>query len=241
MEGLAVHFGVTTQTVRRDLTDLAEIGKLERVHGGAILPSGAHNIDYADRQTINHSGKSAIARSCAESVPDNSSVFLNIGTSTEAVARALVDHKNMLFVTNNLNVAQILSAAQTSEVIVTGGRLRGTDMGLIGAPAVETIQKFKFDYAIIGCSALDQDGDLLDYDLQEISVSKSILGAAKTIFVVADQSKFTRSAPVKIASLANVDRLFTDAPVTSQLSKSCQEWGTEITLCPTEDTAQKPR
>ncbi|WP_425074771.1 DeoR/GlpR family DNA-binding transcription regulator [Sagittula sp. S175] len=230
VEGLAEHFGVTLQTIRRDLSDLAEHGRLERVHGGAVLPSGTTNIGYEERRTINPEGKTAIARACAARIPNDISLFLNIGTSTEAVARELLHHTNLMVVTNNMNVANILVANPACEIIVTGGQLRRSDGGLVGTLAAETIRKFKFDMAVIGCSALDRDGDLLDYDIQEISVSQTILRQSRKSFLVADHSKFSRSAPAKIASLAEVSTFFTDNPLPADLHTACEGWGTEIVI-----------
>lgn len=110
VEALAEHFGVTSQTIRRDLTDLADLGKLERVHGGAVLPSGVTNIGYEDRRSLFMENKQRIARACAADIPEDASIFLNIGTSTEAVAHEILRHRNMLVVTNNMNVANILVA-----------------------------------------------------------------------------------------------------------------------------------
>jgi DeoR family glycerol-3-phosphate regulon repressor len=228
VEQLADHFQVTLQTVRRDLTELAESRQIERVHGGAILPARISNIRYEERKTINHTGKSAIAERCARDIPDDISLFLNIGTSTEAVARALLNHKNLMVVTNNMNVAAILAANPNCEIIVTGGHLRRSDNGLIGNPAIETIEKFKFDLAVIGCSALDHDGDMLDYDMQEIGVSQAILAQSRQTYVVADHTKFTRSAPVKIASLRDVDRFYTDTALPNTLTQLCAENGTQV-------------
>ncbi|WP_136442574.1 DeoR/GlpR family DNA-binding transcription regulator [Pacificoceanicola onchidii] len=231
VEGLAQHFGVTLQTIRRDLTDLAEAGQLERVHGGAVLASGTTNIGYEARRSINPEGKTAIARACAAQIPENSALFLGIGTSTEAVARALVHHKDLMVVTNNMNVASILAANHDCEVIVTGGQLRRSDGGLVGALAVETIRRFKFDLAVIGCSALDADGDMLDYDIQEISVSQAIVQQSRRTALVADHSKFTRHAPAKIASLRDVDTFYTDAAPAEVLAEACRGWATEVQVC----------
>ncbi len=165
VEGLAQRFGVTVQTIRRDLTDLAEAGRLERVHGGAVLPSGTMNIGYEERRNLNPAAKRAIAQACAAEIPNNISIFLNIGTSTEAVAEELMHHENLMVVTNNMNVANILAGNRDCEIIVTGGQLRRADGGLVGNLASETIRQFKFDLAVIGCSALDRDGDLLDFDI----------------------------------------------------------------------------
>lgn len=228
VESLADHFGVTLQTIRRDLTELSDMGRLERVHGGAILPSGTVNIAYEERRSLNSDAKHAMARACAEQIPEDASIFLNIGTSTEAVAQNLLHHRNLLVVTNNINVANILMANPECEIVLTGGKLRRADVGLIGSLATQTIRQFKFDLAIVGCSALDADGDMLDFDLQEVEVSQTILSQSRKTFLVADHSKFQRSAPVKIASLSEIDTFFTDAPLPTGLSDKCADWGTDV-------------
>jgi DeoR family glycerol-3-phosphate regulon repressor len=228
VEGLAERFGVTVQTIRRDLTELADLGRLQRVHGGAILPSGTTNIGYEDRRILNQEAKRAIAQACAAQISDGASVFLNIGTSTEAVAQELLTRHRLLVVTNNMNVAHILAANPDCQVIVTGGTLRRSDGGLIGNLASNTIRQFKFDVAVIGCSALDLDGDLLDFDFQEVEVSQAIIAQSRRSFLVADHSKFQRTAPARIASLADIDMFFTDQPLERALSARCRDWNTEI-------------
>lgn len=228
VEGLAEHFGVTLQTIRRDLTELADAGRLDRVHGGAILPSGTVNIGYEDRRTLNSGAKSDIARACAEYLPEGASIFLNIGTTTEAVAQQLLGHRDIMVVTNNMNVANILAENEDCHVIVTGGSLRRSDGGLVGAVAAETIRQFKFDHAVIGCSALDLDGDLLDFDIEEVGVSQEIIRQSRKVYLVADHTKLQRTAPARIGSLASIDVFFTDLPLPGPLAAKCAEWGTEV-------------
>ncbi|OSP56021.1 DeoR/GlpR family DNA-binding transcription regulator [Pseudoruegeria sp. SK021] len=228
VEGLAEHFGVTLQTIRRDLTDLADSGRLERVHGGAVLPSGTINIGYEERRSLHQQAKLRIAKACAAEIPEDASLFLNIGTTTEAVAHELLAHRNLMVVTNNMNVANILVVNRDCDIIVSGGTLRRSDGGLVGNLTVETINRFKFDLAVIGCSALDLDGDLLDFDIQEVGVSQTIIRQSRQTFLVADHSKFSRSAPARIASLADLDAIFTDRPLPGDLAERCREWGVAV-------------
>ncbi|MDR9394483.1 MAG: DeoR/GlpR family DNA-binding transcription regulator [Roseovarius sp.] len=230
VEGLADRFEVSVQTIRRDLTELANAGKLERVHGGAILPSGVSNILYEERRRLNEEAKTAIARACAAAIPDEASLFLDIGTTTEAVARELLDHHNLMVVTNNLNVAQTLLANKTCQIVVAGGTLRRADSGLVGMLTARTIESFRFDHAILGCSALDEGGDLLDFDIEEVLVGQTLLRHSREVCLVADHSKFQRSAPVRIGSLRDVHRFFTDAPLPGPLADLCAGWGTHVTL-----------
>ncbi len=200
------------------------------MHGGAILPSGTINIRYDDRRNLHEDAKIDMARACAQHIPDGCSIFLNIGTSTEAVARALMHHRDLMVVTNNMNVANILVENPECQIIVTGGALRRTDGGLVGNLTIETIRRFKFDIAVIGCSAMDPDGDLLDFDIEEVGVSQTIISRSRKTFLVADHSKFKRIAPARIASAAEVDMFFTDQPLPRGLQAKCESWGTDVII-----------
>lgn len=226
VEDLAQRFDVTLQTIRRDLTELADTGHLDRVHGGAVPRTGVTNLGYDQRRRMNEAAKIAIARACARAIPDNCSIILNLGTTTEAVAQELLNHRNITVVTNNMNVANILVANPGCEIMVAGGALRRSDGGLVGELTTQFFEQFKVDYAVIGTSALDRDGDLLDFDLAEVRVSKTIIRQARQTFVVCDHSKLMRSAPVRLASLSEVTAIFTDRPLPPELAKRCADWGT---------------
>lgn len=228
VDRLVEHFGVTPQTIRRDLTELADAGQLERVHGGAVLPSTTVNIAYEERRQLNQPSKVEIARNCANHIPNDCSLFLNIGTTTEAVASELLNHQGLLVVTNNTNIAAILSASEDIEVIVTGGKLRRTDGGLVGDLARSTIEQFNFDFAVIGCSALRSNGDLMDFDMQEVGVSKAIIAHSDQVFLVADNSKFERKAPVRVATMGDIAAVFTDKSVPPECSAACEASGTKV-------------
>ncbi|MEM6971168.1 MAG: DeoR/GlpR family DNA-binding transcription regulator [Pseudomonadota bacterium] len=235
VDDLAEHFGVTHQTIRRDLTELAEDGQLNRVHGGAILRSSVHNLRYEDRRRLNEEAKDGIAAACAAIIPEHASLFLNIGTTTEAVARALLGRPNLMVVTNSINVANILAEAPSCEIVLAGGTLRRFDGGLTGALTMRVIEQFKVDIAVIGCSAMDEDGDLLDFDPQEVGVSQTIIAQARRTYLVADHMKLARTAPVRIASMADLSGLFTDRPLPPVLARRCASWGTEVVV--TDDLA----
>ncbi|MFN9943729.1 MAG: DeoR/GlpR family DNA-binding transcription regulator, partial [bacterium] len=123
-----------------------------------------------------------------------------------------------------------LMANPDCEIIVTGGSLRRSDGGLVGKVAADTIQAFKFDLAVIGCSSIDPDGDLLDFDIHEVGVSQAVLRQSRRAYLVADHSKLMRTAPARIASLADIDALFTDEPLPPALAAKCRDWGTEVVV-----------
>lgn len=228
VEDLSARFDVTPQTIRRDLATLSDRGLLARVHGGAMLQSGAANLGYEARKNIAAAEKDAIGRLCARAVPDNASLFINIGTTTEAVARALLNHRDILVITNNIHVANILAANARAEIIVAGGMLRRADGGLIGEATAEFVNKFKVDYAIIGASAIDEDGALLDFDYREVRVARAIIDNARKTYLVADSTKLARSAPVRIAGIDEVDAYFTDRIESEGLRQACARHGVRV-------------
>ncbi|MEY8877333.1 MAG: DeoR/GlpR family DNA-binding transcription regulator [Leptothrix sp. (in: b-proteobacteria)] len=212
VEVLAERFGVTLQTVRRDVKLLAEAGLLARFHGGVRLPSSTtENIAYRQRQALNADGKQRIARAVAAAVPHGSSLLMNIGTTIEAVARELLQHRGLRVITNNLNVAATLGDNPDCEVIVTGGLLRARDRGLIGEATVDFIHQFKVDIGLVGISGIEADGTLRDFDFREVKVSQAILARSREVWLAADASKFNRPAMVELARLTDLDRLYTDA------------------------------
>ncbi|RVG46701.1 DeoR/GlpR family DNA-binding transcription regulator, partial [Sinorhizobium meliloti] len=127
VEDLAQRFSVTPQTIRKDLNDLCDARVLNRIHGGAIFPSGKENVRYESRRQIAAAEKQAIGRAAAALIPDNSSLFINIGTTTEAVGEALLDHRELMIITNNINVANRLRVFPSIEVVIAGGVVRGSD------------------------------------------------------------------------------------------------------------------
>jgi len=212
VEALAERFGVTLQTVRRDVKLLSEAGLLARFHGGVRVPSSTtENIAYRQREALNADGKQRIARRVAQAVPHGSSLLINLGTTTEAVARELLHHKGLRVITNNLNVAAILSDNPECEVIVAGGVVRNRDRGIVGEATVDFIRQFRVDIGLIGISGIEADGSLRDFDYREVKVSRAIMEQSREVWLATDHAKFNRPAMVELARLGQIDMLFTDA------------------------------
>jgi DeoR family glycerol-3-phosphate regulon repressor len=210
IEALAREFSVTPQTIRRDINTLSKRGMLNRYHGGAGIGSSTENVAYNERKVLCFQEKQRIARLVAGQIPDHASLFINIGTTTEAIAQALCNHHRLRVITNNLNVATILSANTDFEVIVAGGLVRHRDCGIIGEATIDFIQQFKVDYGIIGISGIDADGTLLDFDYREVRAARAILDNSRSVFLAADHTKIGRNAMVRLGSIEEIDALFTD-------------------------------
>ncbi|VWX62722.1 DNA-binding transcriptional repressor [Burkholderiales bacterium 8X] len=212
VDELAEMLGVTLQTVRKDIQKLAAQGLLMRFHGGVRTPTSTiENLAYRQRETLHAEGKARIARAVAAQVPNDCSLILNIGTTTEAVAKALLRHTGLRVITNNLNVATILSDNPDCEVIVAGGSVRLRDRAIVGEATIDFIRQFKVDIALIGVSSIEADGTLRDFDLREVKVAQTIIAQAREVWLAADASKFNRPAMIQLATLAQIDALFTDA------------------------------
>ncbi|GHE19756.1 DeoR/GlpR family transcriptional regulator [Halomonas urumqiensis] len=211
IEQLTEHFTVTPQTIRRDLNALAEDGLIRRVHGGAGLESSTVNTAYSTRKNLNLDAKRRIGQLLATQIPDGSSLFINIGTSNEVVAEALLErHRDLEVITNNLNVAAILQHKEDFNVIVAGGQVRSRDGGIIGEATIDFINQFKVDYGIIGISGIDEDGSLLEFDYQEVRVAQAIIHNSRQVLLAADHSKFHRNPAVRQGNITQIHALFTD-------------------------------
>ncbi len=232
VDDLAAHFAVTPQTIRKDLNELCDRRLLSRVHGGALFPSGIENMEYEARRKIAADEKDAIGKAAAALIPDSASLFINIGTTTEAVSKALLDHSGLMVITNNINVANRMRVYPSIEVVIAGGVVRGSDGGVVGEAAVDFIRQFKVDYAVIGASAIDHDGALLDFDFREVKVAQAIIANARHVILVSDRTKFERTAPVRIGHLSQVNTFITDRCDIDSVRRICAE--SDVSLIETD-------
>ncbi|MBX2837418.1 MAG: DeoR/GlpR family DNA-binding transcription regulator [Gammaproteobacteria bacterium] len=219
VEELVAKFSVTPQSIRKDLNQLCADRLLTRTHGGARLASSVENMSYEARRMLASDRKLAIGRAVAEIIPDNASLFVNIGTTTEAVAQALLHHHQLLVITNNINVASLMRPYSSNKVIIASGEVRSTDGGIVGEAAVDFINQFKVDFAVIGSSAIDSEGALLDFDYREVKVSQAILSNARHVILAADSSKHERTAPVRIGHISQIHSFVTDRCPTTDFKK----------------------
>jgi DeoR family glycerol-3-phosphate regulon repressor len=231
VEALAERFGVTLQTVRRDVQRLAEAGLVARFHGGVRVPSSTtENIAYRQRQALQAEGKARIARAIAARVPAGCSLILNLGTTTEAVARELLHHKGLRVITNNLNVAMILADNPDCELVMVGGVVRSRDRGVVGEAAVDFIRQFKVDIGLIGISGIEDDGSLRDFDYREVMVARTIIEHSRQVWLATDHSKFNRPAMAEVARLQQIDLLFTDATPPAPFPDLLGDAGVELVV-----------
>lgn len=230
VDRLASELAVTTQTVRRDLSELCDRGFALRTHGGAKRRAPQTVVQYEERRLSNRPAKAAIAKAAAKAVQPGTAISLNIGTTTEMVAEALTQHNDLTVVTNNINIVQILRPAPLRMLHLIGGTIRQSDGAIVGEDAVAQINTFHVDTAIIGASAIDASGAVLDFDAREVAVARALLANARRKILVADHSKFSVTAPYRICALEALDHIITDSAPPAAFAQAVLAAGTDIII-----------
>ena len=211
IEALAEEFRVSSQTVRREIIRLDELGLIHRFHGGAGRCGSGERLSHEVKRQRETGLKARIGEAMASRVQDGQSIFLDVGTTAEATAQALRSMSRLTIVTPSANIAQILFDAPGVEIILTGGRIVGRDLSMAGPAAVGSVIRHRFDWAIIACSAVEDDGAVLDFDAEKIAVKQAAMEVSRRQALITDSSKFTRSARLEIARLDSFDLIVTDA------------------------------
>lgn len=228
LEALAEKFDVSTQTVRRDIIDLSKQGILQRFHGGAGLPNNMVRLGHEQKNRLAAEGKQLIGEKTAKLIPNGSAIFLDVGTTAEAVARALGNHRNLRIVTNSLLSATIVSAQSHSEIHVIGGTVHGNDGSLVGPDTDKAVRRFALDFAIIGCSGFDEHAAPLDHDMQKVAVKTAATRTAKKNILIADHTKLTRKAFLRINEASAFHLLVTDQAPDEAFRRSWTQAGGDI-------------
>ncbi|GGB33406.1 DeoR family transcriptional regulator [Roseibium aquae] len=233
VEDLAERFEVTTQTIRRDVNGLCELGILRRTHGGVEPPAQPANIHYSTRQILNLPEKRKIADLLAQDIYSGQSLAFSIGTTPEIVMQALVQHENLSIFTNNLNVAFTASSNPTFQVTIAGGRLRHGDRDILGSGTQDFFARYKVDVGIFGVAGVDEDGTLLDFHEDEVAARQSILANCRQSFLVLDRTKFGRSAHVRGGHITEVSAVFSDQPLPAGIARLLNPGETRVKVAQT--------
>jgi DeoR family transcriptional regulator, glycerol-3-phosphate regulon repressor len=206
----AQHGSVSAQTVRREIIRLDELGVVRRFHGGAGRAGSGERLSYEVKQTREADAKRRIGVAMAATVRAGQSEFLDVGTTAEATAAALLALPSLTVVTASAANARILATNPGLEVILTGGRTVGPDISMAGPIALRTVSSYRFDWAIIAWSGIDTDGMVLDSDAEKIAVKQCAMEKASTKALITDSGKFARSALLEVADLGVFDFIVTN-------------------------------
>ncbi len=228
LETMAEKFSVSQQTIRRDVISLSKANLLQRHYGGAGLPPGIDNLSYTNRQVSNAAEKASIGRAVASFIPNGASLFIDIGTTTEAVAKALLGHKDLKIITNHIRIVSTLCENTSFEIILSGGLVRNRDWAVTGESTTEFLREFRVGYGIFGAGSLTDDGQLLDYDYRDAQTSRVAREISRCKIVVIDHSKFNADAMMPFANVSEIDKIYTGRNPPAAISTSIEQAGSEL-------------
>ena len=232
IEMMAGRFGVSQQTVRRDIIYLSEKKLLQRHHGGAGLPSGINSLAYSNRKIRNTREKHLIGNAIAARIPNGASLYIDIGTTMEAVANALLEHEGLRIITNHIGVVSILCEKTDFEIILTGGLVRNRDRAVTVEATTAFLRQFRVGYGIFGIGSITDDGQLLDYDYRDAQASRAALEISRHKFAAADHSKFNADAMMPFAHVSEIDGLFTNKPPPAPIADAIRQGKTDLFIVP---------
>jgi len=228
---LSEQFGVSTVTIRYDLNQLNKRGLIVRSRGGAIASNRlTKEMSINEKQKDNYRIKKLLSIEVAQLVANGESIIIDSGTTTEEVAHCLSTKENLIVMTNGLNVANQLTRLNGCEVYMTGGKLRHKSMSFHDSHAEERVKKFNFNKVILGVDSIDINTGLSTHFEPEAKLNRVMCNSAEKIIVVADSSKFGRSALHSILPLSAIDILVTDTGIPEEFSKILTEMNVDLHL-----------
>ncbi len=226
---LSNRWGITQETVRRDLDKLEEQGFVTRVYGGAIWNStvSRSGVRFMERRSRQSNEKELIALKAAHLANGCSSIAVDASSTALGVLRAMDAAPSLKVVTSS--VVPFLDAnEQGFELISSGGQFNSSTLAFQGETAVQSILRFHVNLALIGCAALDLSGRVTDSNEDEVQVKRAIIQAADRVAVLADHTKFDRVAFLDLVSLSEVSYLVTDERPSQEWVDRCEELGVEL-------------
>lgn len=227
VELLASRFGVSTETIRRDLAVLAETGAVKKVHGGARAVRLQAEGSFEERMAEDAAGKRVIAGKLAALVQPGEVLFIDTGSTTLACAEALTQVPRLTVVTNSIHVARALGRPGGARVLLLGGSYGHGNAQTTGAETLRQIASFRADRAILTPAGVDPEAGIVDADLDEAQVARAMHEHARGTVVVAASSKFNRSSAFRVCPLAEIDLLITDNAPQGELASALAMAGVE--------------
>lgn len=215
-KALSQELGVSEDTIRRDLRELAGEGRLQRVHGGA-LPASPAMGDFKARLTLATAGKAAIGRAAGRMIRPGQVVFLDGGTTAVQLARQLPSDLTATVVTHSPSIAVELSAHPGVEVELVGGRLFKHSVVAVGALAIEAISQVRADIFFLGVTGAHADAGLTTGDAEEAAIKRAISRQAGETIVLASREKLGAVSPFVITPLAEADAIIVEADAPDEL------------------------
>jgi DeoR/GlpR family transcriptional regulator of sugar metabolism len=224
---LAVDFGVSEMTVRRDLRELAREGKLERVRGGAV--NVAWERPFEQTVVERRAAKDRVGAAAAGLVEDGQTVMIDIGTTTLHAARHLRG-RDLTVVTTSLAVYDELLGDPAIELVLPGGVVRRIYRSLVGVLAEDALRQLKADVLFLGTSGVDAELAVWDTTMVEVPIKRAMIAAADRVVLLADREKFSMGGIVRVCEAGAIDHIVTDGPLPASVRAAIGDAGIQVTL-----------
>ncbi|MHA1165284.1 MAG: DeoR/GlpR family DNA-binding transcription regulator [Alphaproteobacteria bacterium] len=232
VDDLAALLGNSRETIRRDLTSLANLGKIQKIHGGATLPREFGEGSFRQRMSDNSLAKARIAVAACALFTAGETIFVDTGSTTLYFAEKLAEVSGLTIVTNSTGIASAISSASGNRTFLLGGEFSAGNRQTVGTMVAAQIRSFRAHHAVLTIGALDEKTGAMDYNIEEAQVARAMIEQSESLTVMADTSKFEEVASFEVCSLAQIDRLVCDAAPPDKLGEALAAAGVKIIIAP---------
>ncbi len=236
VEGLVTRFGSSPETVRRDLSVLARAGKLQKIHGGAVLPGGRGEGSFNERMSQNVAQKRAIAKKACSLVSPGDILFIDTGSTTLMFAEELDSCKDLTVITNSTEIAKVIGSQPSKRVFLVGGEFDSDNCETRGPIAISQLKKYRANHAVLAIGGISANAGIMDFHIDEAYVAIAMIEQTENVIVLADSSKLGRIAPFEVVAFEHIDDFVCDVHPTGQLKEALDRGKvtshcSSITLC----------
>jgi len=229
VENLANTLGASRETIRRDLTELAKSGRVQKVHGGATIGQVFGEGKIQERMSDQVDAKTNIAQMAASLFQPGETLFIDTGSTTQYFAEALSQRAGLTIVTNSVEIAKtVLKPPATNRAFLLGGEFHLDNHQTAGSMAVTQIRAFRAHHTVLTIGALDTLTGVMDYNIEEAQVARAMIEQSKSLTVLADHTKFNQLASFEVCPLARIDRLVCDTPPPDEIFHALVAAGCKI-------------
>lgn len=231
VEELASGLDISRETIRRDLSDLAKSGKIQKVHGGATLPHVFGENSFQHRMAYNAEAKSRIARKAASKLSTGETVFIDTGSTSLYLAEELSEVSGLTVVTNSTEIARIISAAgSANRTFLLGGEFNPSNRQTVGTMVTSQIRLFRAHHVLLTIGALDARSGVMDFDIEEAQIARTMIEQSAYVTILADCSKFKELASFEVCPLNQIHQLICDELPPEDLADALKQAGVEIVI-----------
>jgi DeoR family glycerol-3-phosphate regulon repressor len=233
VDELAMFFDISRETIRRDLTQLANTGRIQKIHGGAILPSVFGEGSFQQRMSDNADAKAQIASQAVKFFAPGETLFIDTGSTTLYFAEKLSEISGLTIVTNSTHIAKAISSPGTgTRTFLLGGEYSDNNHQTVGTLVATQIKSFRAHHAVLTVGALDIRSGAMDFNIEEAHVARAMIEQSESITILADSSKYNNLASFEVCPLSRIDRLICDVAPPDAMAEVLEDAGVKTVVAP---------